>query len=160
MKIKTLFIISLILVTLVSLSSCSTEPKKFVEDNFSIILDSSFKSVENETTYAFYSSSKYSVICMKEDFSTLENGKDTTIEEYAQSVQENNPDFDAKFKEFDGLYYLEYVNKAERKNFYYNSFVFKGDTAFYMVHFATASKSDNSASNEQFIEWAKSVSIS
>ena len=118
MKIKTLFIISLILVTLVSLSSCSTEPKKFVEDNFSIILDNGFKSVENETTYAFYSSSKYSVICMKEDFSTLENGKDTTIEEYAQSVQENNPDFDAEFKEIDGLYYLEYVNKAERKNFY------------------------------------------
>ena len=144
---------------LILLSGCSTEPKKFIKNELSIILDSSFKEIENDSAFAFYSSSDCSVVCTKEDFSKLENGAQISIERYAELIIENNPDYNATLVCENGFYFLEYENKADRKNFYYNSYLFKGEDAFYTVHFAKASKKDNQNSKDIFNEWAKTVVI-
>lgn len=149
----------LIIICVFMLVSCKTEPKTFTSGEFSIHLDSGFKEVENDSAVAFLSSSKYSVICVKEEFSSLENGSKTTVLEYAEIIKNTYPEYNAEIKSEGDFCYLEYENKAEYKNFYYNSYLFKTETAFYTVHFAAAAKSDNSESASVFSEWAKTIEL-
>lgn len=158
-KIRSAAAVLLIIICVFMLVSCKTEPKTFTYGEFTIRLDSGFKEVKNDSAVAFLASSKYSVICVKEEFSSLENGGETTILEYAEIIKNNYPEYNAEIKSEGDFCYLEYENKAEHKNFYYNSYLFKKEDAFYTVHFATASKSDNSESASIFAEWAKTIEL-
>ena len=89
-KIKSVVAV-LLLLCIVALTSCQTniEPKEFKTGVFSILLDTGFKEIENEAAIAFFTSSKYSVICVKEDFSSLEKGSETTVLEYGEIIKNN-----------------------------------------------------------------------
>lgn len=159
-KIKSVVAV-LLLLGIVALTSCQTniEPKEFKTGGFSILLDTGFKKIENEAAIAFFTSSKYSVICVKEDFSSLEKGSETTVSEYAEIIKNKYPEYNAEFKEQDGFCYLEYENTVEYKKFYYNSYLFKGENCFYTVHFSTSLKGDKAQIREQFLSWAETISF-
>lgn len=158
-KIRKLMGIIALLLCIFMLPSCSTEPKSFSVEEFSITLDSGFKEIENDSAFAFFASSSHSVVCIKEDFSSLEKGDQTTIEEYGEVIKDKYPEYNAELINQGDYWYLEYENKAEHKNFYYNSYIFKTESAFYMVHFATGAKKDNSQSKQTFAAWAQTIQL-
>ena len=159
MKSLRIFSFCLIFIWVFTLISCSAEPCIYETEEFSIKLDTSFKKKTVENAVIMLTNSKYAVICVREDASVLENGENITESEYADLICEKYPEYDAQVKQDGELYYLEYVNKAQNKKFYYNSYIIKGEECFYTISFAAGDKKDNSESHLMFSDWIKTVKV-
>ena len=157
------FVCFVIVFAMLFTTSCSSElvEKSFEVNEFSITLDSSFKDKDASGAYAYFISRNYLIVCIKESFSELPSEyADFSEEKYAEVVSVSNEKSQDCLKNEDGYYYLEYTNKAEKKEYYYNSFIKKGESAFYIVTFTAEVQEDNSLYHTQFKAWMDTVSVS
>lgn len=152
----------LLAVTMLFFTSCNKEivEKTFETEEFSIVLDSSFKKKEAQGAYAYYISSEYLVVCIKESFvDDFVKYADFSEDKYAEVVcAANEKSVDCIKKSGDSVY-LEYTDTAEKEEYYYNSFIKKGNSAFYIITFTAESKEDNSSLNSKFIQWFNTVGV-
>ena len=144
-------------------TSCNKDitPKSFEQGEFSVILDSSFKQKDASGAYAYFISSDYLVVCIKEEFSSLEaEYQGFSEEKYGEIVCVSNEKPLEALKNENGYYYLEYTSKVENKEYYYNSFIKKGESAFYIITFTAENEEDNSSNHMKFLSFAETVSVS
>ncbi len=159
MKYFTCFLVA---VAMVFFTSCNKEivEMTYEKGEFSIVLDSSFKEKDASGVYAYYISKEYLVVCDKESFEDLPaEYADFSEDKYAEVVCAINEKSVDCIKKSGDVVYLEYTNKAEKKEYYYNSFIKKGKSAFYIITFTAEIEEDNSPYNSQFISWFNTVSV-
>ena len=157
------FVCFVIVFAMLFTTSCSSEivEKTFEANEFSITLDSSFKDKEASGAYAYFISRNYLIVCIKESFSELPSEyADFSEEKYAEVVCFSNEKSEECLKFEGGYYYLEYTNTAENKEYYYNSFIKKGESAFYIITFTAQTQEDKSLLHTQFKSWMDTVNVS
>lgn len=140
--------------------SKSGKDKEFSRDGFKITLNDGFEeqTVENQT--AAYSSDKYIVTALKEGFELFENAgysTDISEEEYAKMVMENNS-LDGSTEIIDGIVTFSYEMEVEGQQMSYLATVKKGSDAFWLIQFVSL-KTVFESSRNQFMEWAKTVTV-
>lgn len=156
------FICVFMVAVMLFFTSCNKEivEKSFESGEFSIVLDSSFKDKKAEGAYAYYISKDYLIVCDREGFDEINaEYRDFSEDKYAEIVCAiNEKSVDTIKKSGDGVY-LEYTYEADGKEYYYNSFIKKGSSAFYIITFTAESKEDHSFYNSKFISWFDTVSV-
>jgi len=151
-----------IVIAMLFVSSCNkaVEEESYQVDEFSIVLDSSFKQKDASGAYAYFISREYLVVCIKEEFSSLGEGYGEFSEKkYAEIVCASNEKPTDCIKNEEGSYYLEYTATAEKKEYYYNSFIKKGESAFYIITFTAKAEKDNSSNHLKFTNWFSTVDV-
>lgn len=164
------------LLTVLSLSACNMLPalgtylalsqpvykadeEVFKADGLEITLTEAFTETDMEGFTACYDSSEVAVFVLKEDYASIPQLSDLSLEEYADLVHEANADRSPDaITETDGLTSMEYefYNEDDSTNYKYFSTMFKGEDAFWLVQFAVDAD-DYEEYKPYFIEWAKSV---
>ena len=156
------FVCFLIAIFMLCITSCNKEivDEAFKKDEFSIVLDSSFDEKTASGAYAYFISSDYLVVCVKDLFSSFDYAYEGYSEEqYAEVVCKSNDKSTDCIKKDMGFIYLEYTAEAKNKEYYYNSYIKKGKDAFYIITFTAKSKDDNSSENAKFMHWMSTVSV-
>lgn len=105
-------------VAMLFFTSCNKEivEKTYEKNEFSIVLDSSFKEKSASGAYAYYISSEYLVVCDKESFTELSaeyaGFSESKYAEVVCAINEKSVDC---IKNSGDNVYLEYTNTAEKK---------------------------------------------
>ncbi len=162
-SINKLLLLGLIMLTLFSVVACGskTKEKEFKSDaGLTITLNTNFyeKSIASQTMYL---ESKDSIFCaLKEEFenlSAVELGAESTIEEYATQVKENNL-ITSELKTQDSLSYMDYSKTVTGREFFYRAYIFKGTDAFWLCQFACV-EAEKDAQIKNFTTWAKTIVV-
>lgn len=135
--------------------------KIFTAEDMQITLTEKFSEIEFEGYTSCYDSNDIAVFTLKEDFSLFEGGGENySLEDYAELVKINNGLTDDSLGTIDGLPYIEYEAQNPDNNitYYYVTFMYKTDNAFWIVCFTTE-VSNSEKYIPQFIDWAKSVTF-
>lgn len=157
-------LISVMLV--LSITGCSgNKAKDFTVDDMTITLTNSFVEGAVETQTAVYSNDDYIVTVLKQDFMQLETMNmptDMDVGTYALMViEENGLDSDIEILESEVEDYsyvvgFTYEKQIEEANYSYYTTVYRSDSAYWFIQFATKTEQFEEA-KPQFIKWAKTV---
>ncbi|MDD2268730.1 MAG: hypothetical protein PHY15_04150 [Eubacteriales bacterium] len=160
MKKKLFLIVSLFILSVFLLNSCSAfvkeKPKTFSDAGMKIELTNKFSKVSFEPYTVCYNSGKVAVFALKEEF-TLFSGINYSLEEYAEVVLKNNS-LSSEVKEVDGLVTFTFKKDVEKTNFSYFASVYKTTDAYWLIQFACES-SDYETYKDEIIKYAKSVTF-
>lgn len=159
-KFYKLFALMITISLILAFAGCSIKPakKEFKVEEMSITLTDKFFEKEIMSQTGYFEAPTEIVCVTKESFSLLESvfgSSDMSIEEYANIILTGNK-IDDELKEEDGLYSFTYERTVENKDFYYQSYVFKSDNAFWLVQFSCFAK-DMKNHTDNFVEYAKSI---
>lgn len=138
----------------------SAKTQEFTKAGMSITLTQDFHEQEVVSQTATYASSKYIVICLKEEFLALEQGNvpsDISLTEYAEAIIMNNS-IEAEVAGSENRPEFVYSRQINGKEFSYLVTVFRGSDAYWTVSFACESKNFES-SQKQFSAWADTVKV-
>jgi len=131
------------------------EPKVFEKDGIKLTLTDRFVETESEVGFdAYYTSDFCGVVVLKEDFTLEEGLEDCPIDEYINSVIENNGHKGVQAQNVDDLWF--YVKDEGATQVY--SYSYKGSDAFWIVQFICMKK-DAPALEDLFYLWASSVEV-
>ncbi len=137
-----------------------TKEKDFSKAGLTITLNENFGEEEIVTQTATYSSLKYVITSLKEEFQLFEDvglSTDIPLSEYADMIITANA-LDATVEGSDSRPSFVYSEQANGKDYSYLATVFRGSDAFWTVTFACETKyfADSQA---QFEKWADTVKI-
>ncbi len=142
MKKTTLFLITLLLVGTLVLSSCSFlgEPtaKTFTQNGMTITLTNRFKATTVEGYTVAFDSANIAVFALREAFTLMEGFSDYTLAQYGELVMSANQLTDVSLQNGDGLTWFEYEfeNTEMNQTYHYYTYLFKTNDAFWMVQLA------------------------
>lgn len=163
MKKKSFFILTSLLIFIFVFSGCAdaNSPKTFSKAGMSITLDGSFNEAVYESYTACYDSPYVAVYALKQDFTFFEGsgyGTDTPLKDYANLVIESNGLENCDVTEANGLVGFSFQKESGGGLYHYNAYVYKSDSAFWLVQFAT--EADNASVYEnKIISFAQSVTF-
>ena len=101
------------------------------------------------------------MFALKEEFSIMAGLENYSVEQYAETVLQNNPLAAGASLQTEGdLNWFEYSyqNSEEEEPYRFRIYVFKSDDAFWMVQFA-APESNAEENAQKFEKWASTVSF-
>lgn len=159
MKKKILLLIGIISILLCGCTEKITE-KKYENEYFSITMQDGFYEKDLAAATVYYESPQVILTTLKESFEDLKEiniGENSTIEEYAQAVMENNMTA-LELQTKDGISYFTYEREINNKDFFYLSSFFKTDDAFWLVTFACFSK-EKDIYESTFIDWLNTITF-
>lgn len=160
---RRLISIAVVLVLLAGLMTGCSAPKEktFTSNGMTVTLTSAFVESEMEGFDVVIDSKDVAVFALREEFSLFEGFGDYTEEEYGElAIQINELDSDG-VKTVDGLVTFEYTatNDETNETYRYFDYVFKSNSAFWLVQFAMLEKNVEKY-GAQVPEWAKTVTFS
>lgn len=138
----------------------TSHTQEFSKAGMTITLTQDFHEKDVVSQTATYSSSKYIVMSLKEEFQLLEQksiSTDISLKEYAEDIIANNS-LDVTVEGSESRPYFVYSRQVNGKDFTYLAMVFKGSDAYWMLTFACESK-DYASSQKQFMKWADTVKV-
>lgn len=159
MKKKILLLIGIVSILLCGCTEKITE-KKYENEYFSITMQDGFYEKDLAAATVYYESNEVLLSALKENFEELEIvniGENSTIEEYAQAVMENNK-MAFELQNNNGLSYFTYEKEISGKKYFYLSSIFKTDDAFWLVSFACFSK-EKDIYESTFIDWLNTITF-
>ena len=136
------------------------QTQEFSKAGITITLTREFHEQEIVSQTAVFSSSKYIVMCLKEDFQSFEESgmsTDMPLKQYALSVIENNA-LHTNVEGDESRPFFVYSREANGKDYTYWATVFRGSGAYWMVTFACETK-NFASSRKQFVQWADTVKV-
>lgn len=134
--------------------------QEFSKAGMTIALTQDFQEKDIVSQTATYLSSKYIVICLKEDFKILEQNNissDISLNEYAEIVISSNS-IVTNIEGNESRPYFVYSQQISGKDYKYLAIAFKGSDAYWTVTFVCESKNYES-SKEQLLKWADTIKI-
>lgn len=134
------------------------EEKTFTEGDLSITLTNEFSNQLYEGYTVCFESQKVAVFALEEPFSLAEGFGDYTLEEYAEIVFSNNgmEGFELLTDGENSYFEYEFTNPDTQDTFYYKTYLYKEDDAFWVINFATFVENYGEFV-ESFDVWASSV---
>ena len=137
----------------------SLKERVFRAGEMEICLDESFAQAAMPGYDACYTSEHVDVFALREAFTLAEGLEAMTLSEYAKTMIDGNAQAaSATVLEEDGLCRFEYTALQGGIRFVYVSYLYKSDTSFWVVQFATPEEKLEPL--RSFItDWAKSVSF-
>lgn len=159
MKKKLLVLIGIVTILLCGCTEKITE-KKYENEYFSITMQDGFYEKDLAVATVYYESPQVIFTTLKESFEDLKEvniGENSTIEEYAQAVMENNMTA-LELQNKDGISYFTYEREISGKEYFYLSSFFKTDDAFWLVAFACENK-NKSIYESTFIDWLNTMTF-
>ena len=160
MKHFTKLFISLVLACTLLLCGCSLiaeKEKTFTKEELSITLTNRFYESEQEGFDLVLASTKAAMFALREEFSEG-LGSSETLDQYAQAVIDANELENVETQTKDGLTYFVYRSDVDGDEYTYYAFVYKADSAFWLIQFACESKKAD-GQTDNFFKYAKSVSF-
>lgn len=135
----------------------SLKPRTFRAGEMEIVLDESFAQAPVQEYEACFTSEHVDVICLREEFTLAEGLESMTLPEYGKTVIDGNlGEEGATLSEKDGLTWFEYSVELGGVRFVYLNYLYKSDTSFWVVQFATPEEKLEPI--HPLVEgWAKSV---
>jgi len=136
-------------------------PKSFSSGGMTITVTDEFQKLDLDQYTLALDSSKVAVFFLKEPFYLVPDSESYTLMQYADMVIEANGLQSKKMTADGGLVYFTYENISDydNKTYKYFSYVYKSDSAFWLIQFATLSE-NASEYTDQFEDWARSVKFS
>lgn len=134
--------------------------KVFTCEDMQITLNESFGETEYMGYKTVYRSKNAVILVLKDNISELPSEfKTMTTEEYGEFIIELNQYSESStVEQKDGLIYFEYEATSDGEDFYYFSTIYRTEDAFWVIQFSTKQE-DADKMQDDFIEWAKSVSF-
>lgn len=161
------FVICLVLGIIYGISAWKTmhggpKEKVFGRAGMSVTLTDEFWKVDEQTVQedgydAIFTSEEVGVMALKSSFTVLDELAALTTEQYAVYIITNSGITSQGVKTEDGMTHFEYDSEGDDgKTYRYYSYVYKSDSAFWVVQFAVAV--DQVPEYEARIrQWAKTV---
>lgn len=142
-------------------SDSNPSPKSFSSNGMTITVTDEFKKLDMDQYTLALDSSEVAVFFLKEPFYLVPGSESYTLMQYADMVIEANGLQSKKMTADGGLVYFTYENISDydNKSYKYFSYVYKSDSAFWLIQFATLSE-NASKYTDQFEDWARSVKFS
>ena len=133
------------------------KPKNFSSNGLNITLTDEFRETNVEQYTVAFDSPDVAVFALKESVRGMES---YTLEQYADLLAKANNLGSVDVKTEDGLTSFEYdaTNSESKARYRYFTYVYKSNDGYWMVQFATLVENAD-AYDEQFAEWAKSVTF-
>ncbi len=148
----------LILVLVTGCSLLETKTKEYSLNGVHITMEDGMKEEKDEDYTVFLSNDNYIFSALKESITILSSvglDENSTVLDYTKLVLKAN-DFNKTPIEKDGLTYYTYDSTVEGTKFFYSTFTYKTEDAFWLVNFACLYK-DKSKYESKFIKWAKTI---
>ncbi len=135
--------------------------KTFTCGNFSITLNEDFNETEHINFNAVYSSLDVAVFVSNESFDAYEELRDFSAEDYMNAIIQGNEITSATIIDTQNYPHYEYyaTNNETNITYYYCAYVYKTETSFWVVQFATKAD-DEESYKDQISIWAQSVTFS
>ena len=153
--------VALTAVCIVGCGILTPQPKEFSSDGITITLDDRFTQTSVENYTVAFDSEDIAVFVLKEPFSLAEGFGDLSLDEYADLVVNSNSLTSDSKKISDDRICIEYdaVPAESGERYFYYSYLFKTDDAFWIVQFTTREDKVEKY-YPKFEEWVKTVSFS
>lgn len=149
-----------VLVILIAVTSCGAtgEAREFSSHGMNITLTDHFKEIDMDGMTVTFDSSDVAVFALKESFTLMDGFENYTLEQYGELVMNNNSSKNlSEMKSADGLMWFEYdFNNENNETYYYYTYIFKTDDAFWLIQFATLTENIEDY-RDSFVTWAKSI---
>ncbi|MBP3495168.1 MAG: hypothetical protein J6K52_03060 [Clostridia bacterium] len=131
--------------------------KTFTNDDMSITITGEFEETSLDGYDVCYDSSEIAIFVIKESFKLMPVFGSYTLEEYGELVMINN-DLHASLQTQNGLTYFEYEYENYEENivFKYRTYIFKTDSAFWIIQFAGEANDFENRIND-IEKWAESI---
>ena len=153
-----LVIICLLTITLIGCKSTKTlkcsgftmeVDKSYVKEK---LADYELYAYNNVSFIVAIKDTKESIIKANHDFDSM------SFEEFKKFFCKNNGIEEVPLNEKDNLNYFDYLKKAEGKQYWFRTFVFKTEDAFWVCQFGCLF-TERANYEYKFIDWAKTISF-
>lgn len=135
--------------------------QEFTADGLSITLTKDYEEIPGTGFALCCEGPEAAMFALKEEFSIMAGLENYSVEQYAETVLQNNPLAAGASLQTEGnLNWFEYSyqNSEEEEPYRFRIYVFKSDDAFWMVQFA-APESNAEENAQKFEKWASTVSF-
>ena len=139
----------------------TAEDKEFTSEGLTITLNEAFRESEFEGTTLCYEAPKVSFYGQKNTFSVSPELKEMTLNDYADTVYQNNLSRSPKpIATVEGLVTMEYDfhDSEHEKDYSYFTVMLQGSDCFWTIQFA-CEKSNYEEFRPYFIKWAKTIKL-
>ncbi|MBR2860360.1 MAG: hypothetical protein IKB86_00750 [Clostridia bacterium] len=137
-------------------------PKTFSYDGMSITLTEEFGKAQTGDKYdVAYGSKAVAVFVIKEEFTLEEGFGDLTLEEYADIIMQGVEleGVTPEIKNGRAHFKYDYLNPTTNETYWYFTYLYKTDDAFWAVQLATEEENLDEYS-EKITQWAETVTFS
>jgi len=161
-KMRKLFVVFVLAVSLFTLTGCS---KEFKKAGITITLDSSFHESEHEDFQVVYLSNKFGFSGNGENKSELVTSNIATLEEYSKAVLEvakkDDLVMENVYEEENKIsfQYTFFTQDVEGEEFKYMIITKEGKDKFYVMNLWCLESNFNDKTKTKMMDWAKSIKV-